>query len=63
MLSTVRWPEPALSEAEGFPPVFWALTWESRWDVLTQFSVKNRREPWPRSRTRKERAPGFCSRK
>ena len=30
MLSTVRWPEPALSEAEGFRPGFCGLPGESR---------------------------------
>jgi hypothetical protein len=38
-------PEPALSEAEGFPPGFCAVAWGSRRCVLTQVSVKNRREP------------------
>jgi hypothetical protein len=28
-----------------FPPGFWAVTWELRPYVLTQVSVKNRREP------------------
>jgi hypothetical protein len=38
-------PEPALNEAERLQPGFWAITWESRRNVLTQVSVKNRREP------------------
>jgi hypothetical protein len=31
-----------------FPPVFWAVTWESRACVLPQVSVKNQREPGAR---------------
>jgi len=31
-----------------FPPVFWAVAWEPRRYVLTQVSLKNRREPGAR---------------
>ena len=37
MLLTVRWPRCG--------PVYWAVTWGSRQYVLTQATVKDRREP------------------
>ena len=39
------WGQTGLTPSPRFPPGFWAVTWEPRGYVLTQVSVKNRREP------------------